>query len=97
MDKIHVSDAALESATEGLRQFNDQSETISSSCIEAISSLLSELDDTFRKEIERYIDAIKSINAKVQTCTSENISALRERIERIEEYETHKYRPRNLG
>ena len=96
MDKISVTDEALRNSYVALQQLNDYSATITGQCVSDLTSLLSSLDSTFRKEIQRYIDAITELKQKLSYCIDENMAAVSERFSKIPDYENQTYKARNM-
>lgn len=96
MDKISVTDSALTNAAHLLEQMNERIKEITDKCRDNISEQLNELDLSFRKDIENYLQEVISFRNNLDFCISENIAAIKERILQIPEYEKTKYRKRNI-
>ena len=96
MDVISVTDATLSNAYVILQRLDEDSETITSKCEQHLSSELNSLDENFRGEVQRYIEAINLLREKFKYCIDENMTAIRERIGQIPDYEKQTYRKRDI-
>lgn len=97
MDNINVSSDALVSAAQILKRLDAETSEIYQRCSSAIAGKLGEVDDSFRKDLERFLDEIKELHNAVKVCNEENVEAISDRFSRLSEYENHVYVQRNLG
>lgn len=97
MDVISVSDATLSNAYVILQCLDEDSENITSKCEQHLSAVLSSLDENFRGAIQRYLETINQLKAKLKYCIDENMTAISDRLNKIPEYEKQTYRKRNIG
>lgn len=96
MDRISVTDDSLQNVFIILQQLNDSQESITEQCISELSSHLSNLDSTFRADIQMYIAEIIKLKEKLKYCIDENMLAISERLSKIPEYENQTYKKRNI-
>ena len=96
MDKISVTDEALQTAIAVLRQLSEASEMITGKCVSALSSTLTGLDDALRKDVQGVLEKTTFLKEKMRHCMDENVAALAERTSKIPDYENQAYKPRNI-
>lgn len=97
MDVISVTDATLSNAFVILQRLGEDLENITSKCEHHLSSELSSLDENFRVDIQRYLEAINQLKEKLRYCIEENMTAIGDRLNKIPEYEKQTYKRRNFG
>ena len=96
MDKISVTDTALQNAYTALQQLESRMGEISEKCVSGLTAQLDNLDDGLKKDIQAHMDEIARMREKLGQCMTENMSAIRERYGKISEYEALSYHKRNI-
>lgn len=96
MDKISVTDAALQNAYIILRQLSDNSEAITEKCVSGLTDRLNSIDEKLRADIMAYIEKITKLKEKLKYCIDENTAALSDRFAKIPDYENQTYKKRNI-
>lgn len=96
MDVISVTDATLSNAYVILQHLEESSENITIKCEQHLSSELNSLDDNFRREIQCYLEAIRQLEEKLKYCIDENMTAIRDRLNKVPDYENQTYKKRNF-
>ena len=94
MDRIYVSEEALRNVYISLKRMSDTSDSLTKTCEIALLSSQNDLDETFRKDILKFVEKIKSLNQKIKYCADENMTAISDRLSKISEYEVKTYRKR---
>ena len=96
MDTISATDDALRNACVILQQLGESSNSITSKCVQQLSSELSSLDEKFRGEIQLFIETINELEKRLKYCIDENITAIGDRLNKIQDYESKTYKKRNF-
>ena len=97
MDKISVTDDTLQNAYNILQRLNDSSDQITDNCVSFLNSQLSNVDSVFKKSVEKYIECIIALKEKLKYCIDENMVAVRDRLNKVPNYEGQSYKKRNIG
>lgn len=95
MDVISVTETTLRNAYLILQRLGEDSDAITLKCEKDLSSALSSLDDNFRAEILRYIEAINQLKEKLKYCIDENMTAISDRLNKLPDYENQTYKKVN--
>jgi len=96
MDRISVTDETLRNVYVILQRLDETSDTITNKCEQDLLAQMSGLDTNFRKEVQKYIEAINTLKEKLKYCVDENMSAVSERISKLPDYENQTYKKRNI-
>ena len=96
MDKINVTDEALQNIYIVLQQLNEKVDSIATDCEKKLTGQLNNLDVDFRQDIQKYIDSILNFKDDIVYCIAENKVAISERLSKIPEYESQVYQKRNI-
>lgn len=96
MDKISVTDGALQNVHVVLQQLSDSSELITGKCVSAITSQLSNLDSGIRKDVQGHLDEITKLKDKLKYCIDENKNAISDRLSKLPDYEHQVYKKRTI-
>lgn len=97
MNRISVTDEALQNAREVLHQLSEQSEAIAARLAAALLGVIDSLDDSLQGDIREYIVKATAFKDKLRGCVEENLHALSERLAKIPDYESQVYQPRNIA
>ena len=96
MDIISVTDATLSNAYLILQRLGEDSDKITSRCEQHLLSELNSLDENFRGDIQRYLETINRLKEKLKYCIDENMTAIRDRLNKVPDYENQTYKKRNF-
>ena len=94
MDIISVTDASLRNCYIILQQMSDISDGVTAKCKESLLSELGGLNTEFRKDVQKFIEAIDQLREKLKYCVDENMNAISDRLNRLPYYESQTYRKR---
>lgn len=97
MDRISVTDAALQSALAALQTLKDGIAAATDKCANSLSSQTSNLEDNFKKDVQQYVEAINQLKENILYCIDENRDAINDRLSKLPEYEGQAYRPKTYA
>lgn len=86
MDNILVDDVSLKKEIENLRTLSEKMTSITSQLNSDYASAKSGLDEALQRDIDAYIQAAESYNRMIQDFVEKNISALEERLRKLQDY-----------
>ena len=86
MDNILVDDVSLKKEIENLHTLLEKMHSITSQLSSDYASARSGLDEALQRDIDAYIQAADSYNRMIQDFVEKNISALEERLRKLQDY-----------
>jgi len=86
MDNILVDDVSLKKEIENLHTLLEKMHSITSQLSLDYASARSGLDEALQRDIDAYIQAADSYNRMIQDFVEKNISALEERLRKLQDY-----------
>ncbi len=97
MDRINVTENGLANAEVVLLRLNEQIAEATKGCISQIEASRGDIDEDFVRVLDRFIEVMKRMDGRVSVFVSENISALRKRLETlINEYVKQEYKKQSI-
>lgn len=92
MDIISVTETALTNVYLTLQRLRDDSEIITLKSEQHLSQLLTSLDESFRRDIQQYLETINKLKEKLKYCIDENMVAIIDRLNKLPDYEKSAYK-----
>ncbi len=96
MDKIHVTTDSLNTAGGILNDFSEQFSITAARFESDLKKMLAGVDDEYKNELTEYIRRLNTLKVSIALFASENIHALKERMEKLTDYSNAKYKRRNI-
>ena len=96
MDKIYVSETALNSALDILRDLQEETNVAFVNLEQVVSGNVSELEYNFKAVVDDLIGVLGDFNSKLSSCIEDNMSAVAERKNKLKDYETYSYKKINM-
>ena len=91
MNKICVSDSALNLTIEILENLKFEMSSALNNCKNSIGESIKGLEENFAEVIKSFVDMIGEFNSKIELYCEENLSAITERKTKIMSYEDTGY------
>ena len=93
MDKISVTDNALQKAEKSLKTFEEEANRAFLNCNIKISEVIENLDEKFKITVKEHMHSLRGLCNDINIFCDKNKDALRERLVMLLEYEKCKYNP----
>ena len=97
MDKIYVSESALNTAINILTDLQEETNIAYVNLEQTLSECTGELEYNFKTVVDDFIGVLGEYNSTLSSCLENNISAISERQGRLNNYEKYPYKKINMN